>query len=59
MEASGLVPTWAWAASLNDCAKLFADMAKAKNRARENADFFLMREFLAPGTDLRMEHVDK
>src|SRR3954471_195230 len=48
-------PTWAIAASLSDCAKLLADIAKAKNNAREITGFLLMGEFLNSWEDLRVE----
>jgi hypothetical protein len=48
-DESELVPTWAWAASERFWAKLFAEMANPKDKARRNTDFLLMREFLAPG----------
>jgi hypothetical protein len=49
VDESELVPTWAWAASERFCAKLLAEIANAKDRARRNTDFLLMRKFLAPG----------
>src|ERR1700731_637576 len=51
------VPTWAKAASLRVCANPLLERAKAHTKARENTIFLLMREFLAPGSYLRVEPV--